>query len=182
MNRFIATEPTKCIGCRTCEIACALAHEPSHDVEALTPTHFEPRLHLIRTFQISTIVTCHHCEDAPCVNACPSGAIFYSYQSVQVDQSRCLGCKNCVVACPFGVMEVVTHPARRSFAGIEIQNGVKAEAHKCDLCINRAAGPACVEVCPTKALHVMDAGTLEETRRERQQRSALESSGIRAVA
>ncbi len=51
-----------------------------------------------------------------------------------------------VIACPFGAMEVVTDPAHRMFAGIEIPNGVKAEAHKCDLCIDRAAGPACVQV------------------------------------
>jgi len=182
MNRFIAADSNKCIGCRTCEIACALAHEPSHDIEALTPTHFEPRLHLVRTFQVSTMATCHQCEDAPCLHACPTGAIFHAGDVVQVDQSRCIGCKSCVIACPFGAMEVVTFPAHRVFAGIELPGGVKAEAHKCDLCANRAAGPACVEVCPTKALHVVDATALQATRRQRQQHSAIEPTSLGAVA
>lgn len=182
MNRFIAADSAMCIGCRTCEIACALAHEPSRDVETLTPTHFEPRLHLVRTFQVSTVATCHQCEDAPCLHACPTGAIFHSGDTVQVDQARCIGCKSCVIACPFGAMQVVTHPAHRVFAGVTIANGVKAEAHKCDLCAGRATGPACVEVCPTKALHIVDAALLEETRRQRQLHSALEPSGLSAVA
>ncbi|CAH2605556.1 putative electron transport protein HydN (plasmid) [Rhodovastum atsumiense] len=181
MNRFIVTEPAKCIGCRTCEVACVLAHEPTQNVEALSPTRFSPRLHVVRTLQVSTPVTCHHCEDAPCLNACPSGAIFYSGDTVQIDQSRCLGCKTCVVACPFGAMEVISRPAQRNFAGVELTNGVKAEAHKCDLCKNRAQGPACVSVCPTDALHVMDAAAMEEVRRRRQQRSALDSGTIGAV-
>jgi len=174
MNRFIVADSAKCIGCRTCEIACALAHEPSHEVGSITRTHFEPRLQLIRSFQVSTMATCHQCEDAPCLHACPMGAIFHGDEIIQVDQARCIGCKDCVIACPFGAMEVVTYPAHQLFAGIEIPNGVKAEAHKCDLCTDRATGPACVQVCPTKALHVVDAAVLESTRKQRQ--STLYSS------
>lgn len=173
MNRFVAADPMKCIGCRTCEVACAVAHEPSHNVESLTPTHFESRLHLVRSFQVSTMATCHQCEDAPCLRACPTGAIFHGREVIQVDQARCIGCKNCVIACPFGAMEVITHPAHQSFAGIEIPDGIKAEAHKCDLCAGRDAGPACVQVCPTKALHVVDTAMLEATRRQRQEHTVL---------
>jgi electron transport protein HydN len=181
MNRFIVSEPNKCIGCHTCEVACVLAHEPSHSVGALSPANFAPRLKLILSGSVSTPVTCHHCEDAPCLNACPSGAIFYSAGTVQVDQSHCLGCKTCVVACPFGVMEVVTHAVERTFAGLKMADGIKAEAHKCDLCINRDQGPACVQVCPTAALHVMDENMMADLQNERRQRSAL-SSGIAGSA
>ncbi|MBB5046225.1 electron transport protein HydN [Rhodopseudomonas rhenobacensis] len=173
MNRFIVSEPNKCIGCHTCEVACALAHEPSQTVGALTPSHFTPRIKLMQTLTVSTPVTCHHCEEAPCLKACPSGAIYYNVGTVQIDQSRCLGCKTCVVACPFGVMEVITQPTYRSFAGVTVADGVKAEAHKCDLCINREKGPACVEVCPTDALHVMDEAMMAELQRERRLRSAI---------
>jgi electron transport protein HydN len=177
MNRFIVSEPNKCIGCHTCEVACVLAHESSLSVEALTPANFAPRLKLVLSGKVSTPVTCHHCEDAPCLNACPSGAIFYSVGTVQVDQSRCLGCKTCVVACPFGVMEVITHEIHRTFSGLRVADGVKAEAHKCDLCIGRDQGPACVQVCPTAALHVMDNDMMAELQNQRRQRSAL-ASGI----
>ncbi len=177
MNRFITTEPAKCIGCLTCEIACVLAHESAPDIETLSPTNFEPRLHVVHSFQVSTPVTCHQCDDAPCLNACPSGAILYSRGTVQVNQTACFGCKNCVVACPFGAMDLLTHAAYTDIGGMRLQSGVKTEAHKCDLCVNRAAGPACVQVCPTKAIHVMDAARMEDTRLQRQQRSAIESDG-----
>lgn len=182
MNRLIVSEPSKCIGCRTCEIACVLAHSKSNDVDAMTKKDFAPRLKLIRTLAISTPVTCHHCDDAPCLNACPAGAIVYRADTVQVDQERCIGCKTCVVACPFGAMDVISVPAKRAFAGVQIANGMKAEAHKCDLCLGRDGGPACAEVCPTKALHVMDEAALETTRRLRQQRAAVEAATLGAVA
>ncbi len=181
MNRFIVAEASKCIGCRTCEVACVLAHTGKEDVEALAGREFNPRLKVLKTLTVSAPVTCHHCEDAPCVNACPSHAISYRDSTVQVDQSKCLGCKTCVVACPFGAMEVISRPAIRSFAGIVVADGVTAEAHKCDLCIDRAAGPACVAVCPTDALHVMDETRLAETRARRQLRSALEASNVDAA-
>ncbi len=181
MNRFIVAEPSKCIGCRTCEVACVLAHAPRENVDVLADVPFEPRLVVLKTLNISTPVTCRHCEDAPCANACPSHAIGYRDGTVQVDQSKCLGCKSCVVACPFGAMQVVTRPAVRRFAGITVADGVRAEAHKCDLCIDHAGGPACVKVCPTDALHEMDEARLAETRARRQLRTAVETAAIEAA-
>jgi len=175
MNRFIVAEPKKCIGCRTCEVACVLAHAGEAGVASLSPISFAPRLHVIKGMTVSTAVTCRHCEDAPCVNVCPSGAIIYSHNSVQVLQERCVGCKTCMVACPFGAMDVITVPVTKQFGGVSVKNGVKAQAHKCDLCDNNATGPACVAVCPTKALHVADRSTIDTTLRLRQERAAQES-------
>ena len=177
MNRFIAANPSKCIGCRTCEIACVLAHNGGRGVETLTPVSFRPRLKMTRTRDISMAVTCHQCEDAPCANACPTGAIVYRQNSVQVEQERCIGCKSCMMACPFGVMEVITLPAMRPFAGVTVAVGVKAEAHKCDLCVDRPGGPACVSVCPTKALEVLDQRDVEQSLRWRRERTAYEAVG-----
>lgn len=176
MNRFIVAEPPKCIGCRTCEVACVLAHTKTENVDVLTGATFRPRLKVLKTLKVSVPVMCHHCEDAPCVNACPSHAIAYRDDTVQIDQSKCLGCKTCVVACPFGAIEVVTRPATRSFAGLTVADGIRAEAHKCDLCIDHDGGPACVKVCPTDALHVMDAARLAETRAQRQLRAATDAA------
>jgi electron transport protein HydN len=174
MNRFIVAEPSRCIGCRTCEVACVLAHDAAGGVGLLAAATFAPRLRVIKSLNISTPVTCHHCDDAPCANACPSGAIVYRLNTVQVEQERCLGCKTCVVACPFGAMEVVTMPAERRFAGMTMTVGVKAEAQKCDLCIDHAGGPACIAVCPTDALHLMDEDYLQETLRHRREHAAAE--------
>lgn len=180
MNRFISTEPEKCIGCRTCEIACVIAHAPDHSVEHLSPANFKPRLQLIKTKGISAMATCHHCENAPCVNACPSKAIDYIQGTVQVNQGRCFGCKNCEIVCPFGAMEVLAHPAHTVVAGIEMNSGITSEAHKCDLCMGRPGGPACVEVCPTKALHVVDRSKLGDTRAQLQQRSVANMGALHA--
>lgn len=180
MNRFVAANPSKCIGCRTCEIACVLAHSNGAGVEGLAPESFKPRLRVVKTATVSTAVMCHHCEDAPCVNACPSKAIVYRQNSVQVEQERCLGCKSCVMACPFGAMDVMTVPAVKQFAGLTLSLGVKAQAHKCDLCVDRAGGPACVSVCPTKTLTVMDRACVDETLRLRRERAAIESADVAA--
>ena len=173
MNRFVAATASKCIGCRTCEVACVVAHDGAIGVAGLSKAVFKPRLTMISTGTISTVVTCHHCEDAPCLNACPSGAIVYRQNSVQIDQDRCVGCKTCVIACPFGAMSVISVPATRQFAGVTLAAGVKAQAHKCDLCSGREAGPACGSVCPTKALHVVDEADINETLRQRRERAAM---------
>ena len=158
-----------------------LAHDPTAINDGLPAPRFAPRLHVIRTRSISSPVTCRHCDDAPCLKACPSGAIYMSADTVQVEQSRCLGCKTCVVACPFGVMEVITQPVVRNFSGVRVADGVKAEAHKCDLCVNRDQGPACVQVCPTAALHVMDDDMMADLQVQRRQRTAL-GSGLTGAA
>lgn len=180
MNRFVAANPSKCIGCRTCEVACVLAHSDGAGVETLAPETFKPRIRMVKTANVSTAVMCHHCEDAPCVNACPNNAIVYRQNSVQVLQERCLGCKNCVMACPFGAMDVITVPAVKQFGGLSLSLGVKAQAHKCDLCVEHDGGPACVSVCPTKALTLMDRELMDETLRQRRERAAIEAAEVAA--
>lgn len=168
MNRFIDVDPGLCIGCRTCEIACALAHTTdlaAVDVGFTTPVvgaasevfaflGQAPRLNVIKTDTACMPVTCHHCDDAPCGAVCPNGAITQVQGTVQVNQDRCIGCKSCMLACPYGMMEIITMPATRPFAGLRWSAGTRALAHKCDLCIDRAQGPACVGACPTHALSV----------------------------
>ncbi len=178
MNRFVAADPAKCIGCRTCEIACAMAHKESDSPVLMTAELFNPRIKVVRTESVTTVVTCHHCEDAPCLRSCPEGAIFYREGTVQIDQSRCIGCKNCMMSCPFGVMEVIAKPATKTFAGVEIITGMKAQAHKCDLCVDRTNGPACVEACPTSALRVVDEASIAKAREELRVRTAIESVAV----
>lgn len=177
MNRFVIAEPAKCIGCRTCEIACALAHQGPDGDDVLTPRTFAPRLTVIRNASVTTPVLCRQCDDAPCVRACPSNAIVYSKDSVQVIQSRCVGCKTCVVACPYGAMNVVTLPQAPQASAVYATQRHKAEAHKCDLCVDRPTGPACIPACPTKALHLVDAEKMAATLRKRQEEAALNIAG-----
>lgn len=85
MNRFVIAEPDKCIGCRTCEVACVLAH-PTGAENDLTPENFRPRLRLVKGLKLTAPVQCRQCENAPCVNVCPTNALVYSADTVQLIQ------------------------------------------------------------------------------------------------
>lgn len=176
MNRFIIADANKCIGCRTCEVACVVSHQDNQDCASLTPETFLPRIHVIKGVNVSTATLCRQCEDAPCANVCPNGAISRDKGFVHVMQERCIGCKTCVVACPYGAMEVVVRPVvRNSGAGLNVR-AEKAEANKCDLCHHREAGPACMEVCPTHALIYVDRNKLEQLSAEKRRRAAMDST------
>lgn len=146
MNRFILTDPEKCIGCRTCEVACMMSHQSS-----ATPEAFTSRIRVVKGGTFTTAVGCHQCEDAPCANVCPTGAIYRAAGAWLVEQARCIGCKSCMVACPFGAMQVRVVEDR-------------VQALKCDLCAHREGGPACVEACPTHALRCIDPARLRAER------------------
>jgi len=146
MNRFILTDPEKCIGCRTCEAACMMSHQSS-----ATPEAFTSRIRVVKGGTFTTAVGCHQCEDAPCANVCPTGAIHRAAGAWLVEQARCIGCKSCMVACPFGAMQVRVV-------------GDRVQALKCDLFMHREGGPACVEACPTHALRCIEPARLRAER------------------
>ncbi len=105
MKSLIIVNPADCIGCRTCEVACVVAHPSEQELNADV---FLPRLKVQRLDSISAPVMCHQCENAPCVGACPVGALTMGEQVVQTNSARCIGCQSCVSACPFGMITI--HP------------------------------------------------------------------------
>lgn len=157
MNRFIIADPNRCIGCRTCEIACAMAH--NNDL-AISASSFSPRITVIREADITVPVMCKQCEDAPCAKACPTGALVRANGFVEIHEGRCIGCKSCIIACPFGAID------------ISMKAG-KASVIKCDLCVDNEAGAACISVCPTDALSVCDQLQLSELKQEKLLRTAI---------
>ncbi|MBJ6384499.1 formate-dependent uric acid utilization protein AegA [Enterobacter cloacae] len=162
MNRFIMVNGQECIGCRACEVACVMAHNGEQHV--LSERHFHPRITVLTSATRTSPVTCHHCENAPCAQSCPNGAITQHSDSVQVNQQKCIGCKACVVACPFGTMDMLVTPLEN--------DRVKASAHKCDLCLERPQGPACVENCPANVLTLATPAVLDNLAKSRRERSA----------
>ena len=152
MNKFIAAEAAECIGCHACEIACAVAHNQEN--WPLSHSDFRPRIHVVGKGQAANPVACHHCNNAPCVTACPVNALTFQSDSVQLDEQKCIGCKRCAIACPFGVVEMVD-----------------TIAQKCDLCNQRSSGTqACIDVCPTQALRLMDDKGLQQIKRQQEKR------------
>ncbi|MEI2267444.1 4Fe-4S dicluster domain-containing protein [Erwinia sp. CGal63] len=160
MNQFIVAQPEKCIGCHTCEVACAVAHTGS---PLLAAQRYFPRLNVIKSAQISVPVMCHQCDNAPCVAACPVAALYKGEEAIESRSQLCIDCKSCVIACPFGVIEIVSKPEETPLIV------------KCDLCAGQADGPACVRVCPTDALALISSARLTRRQRQKQQRAAKES-------
>ena len=112
--------------------------------------------------ELSAPVQCHHCEDAPCRNVCQMSAISRVDGRTVVDTLKCVGCRLCLMACPFGAIEFVPQPEGTrpvypgAFSGPEGWAGRRYHrANNCDLCVHRPEGPACVETCPQKALELV---------------------------
>jgi len=131
MPKTLIVTPDRCTACRTCELACSFRHGRPQ----------EPAVPRIRAFDMggeprNVVLTCFQCDDAACVRVCPVAALSRDERTgaVVVAEERCIGCGSCVVACPFGQIEVDPRTDH---------------AFKCDLC---GGSPACAAFCPTKAL------------------------------
>ncbi len=153
MNSFVIADPNKCIGCRTCMIACVVEHS-NENIFTQDPyeINFNPKLEVVKTSTVSVPIQCRHCEDAPCVNVCPNGGLVKENGAVKVIEEKCVGCKTCMIACPIGAIDLVS---LKEFDDNKLCFMERVKANKCDLCINSENGPACVRVCPTKAFKIV---------------------------
>ena len=79
----------------------------------------------------------------------------------------CIGCKSCVMACPFGAVSVATTQVPVLMGDVRVGSQTKSFVLKCDLCVDRPGGPACAEACPTKGLTLVDEERLAELTAER---------------
>jgi len=166
----IVADPARCMACRSCELACAQVHAGTDDVlEATMIRGAKPCVYIELAAGLAVPLQCRHCDDAPCVRVCPSGALWRASpnEPVLVEQDRCFGCGFCVEACPFGVVRLTT----AAVGDVQAQRRVVL---KCDLCNERRkAGlqPACVSACPTKALRLED---VDQRARDARRRTAAQ--------
>jgi formate dehydrogenase iron-sulfur subunit len=150
----ILIDISRCVGCNSCALACKETNDlPRSDqapeaLDAETYTYVQPVSMVTgRDETVTRYVKrqCMHCLDAACVSACPAAAMYSSGQGPVVYRAaRCLGCRYCGVGCPFSIPR------------FNWDDGLAPTINKCWMCYDRfVAGeqPACVEACPTGALH-----------------------------
>ena len=157
---FVTTDTTKCTGCKACELACFQAHNArSNKVGKTVGTvvvPVTPKLYVTVIPTASMPVQCKHCENSPCRAVCKQSAISKIGTQIVVDELRCIGCKDCLVACPFGAVTLLPLYAGGKPVTQPGSGEGKVAASKCDLCYTEADGPACVRACPNKALSIND--------------------------
>lgn len=144
MTRYaLVVDVNRCIGCDACTVACRAEND-------VPDGHWRTRIVQVdggpgRPGPVPLKWSCMHCTDAPCVQVCPTKATTHRPDGIVVtDPDRCVGCKYCMIACPYGA---------RYF---DEERGVP---DKCDLCADRLdAGqlPACVDTCVGRALSLAD--------------------------
>jgi len=137
----------RCLGCKSCELACAVAHSTSQNLvqaldefplakKRLAVLLLDEKNSLVRSN--SFVLQCRHCSQPACVDVCIAGGVAKDEATgvVTFNAERCVGCWSCTMLCPFGGIV-------RDIRG--------SRALKCDRCPDRDT-PACVEACPTRAL------------------------------
>ena len=130
----------KCIGCHACTTACKQEHEVPVGVFRTWVKQVE-KGQFPNTRRVFSVMRCNHCTDAPCVEICPTEALYIRSDGiVDFNKNRCIGCKSCMQACPYDALYI--DPETRTAA-------------KCNYCAHRTEiglEPACVNVCPEHAI------------------------------
>jgi anaerobic carbon-monoxide dehydrogenase iron sulfur subunit len=147
MSKSLVVDLDKCTGCRTCEMACSFMHYGEYN-----PVKSAIQVSIFAEDAFFVPVVCFQCKDPHCMEVCPTGALTKNDVNgafaVLVDKEKCVGCKMCTLACPFGCITI----------------GHESIAKKCDLC---GGQPECVVFCPTGAIQFQDEndGVLAKSRR-----------------
>jgi carbon-monoxide dehydrogenase iron sulfur subunit len=145
MAQYISVNHSVCTGCRECEVVCSLYHFGECNPERAA-------IRIIRREREGLVeplpLVCQQCEEALCIDACPTGALFRKGKggSVTVDEEKCTGCRECIDACPAGCIFI---------------DRKRDVAICCDLC---GGQPQCVELCHSNCLTIADADADEGER------------------
>jgi formate dehydrogenase iron-sulfur subunit len=167
MSKGMLIDTTRCIGCRGCQVACKAWNELDATPSGFSPTGTNPQHLDAHTFtrvifrdvalpdgkvkSVHVKRQCMHCNEPACASACPVGALQKTKEGpVTYADSKCIGCRYCMLACPFNVPKFQW-------------SAVAPYIRKCTFCADRqAAGqkPACVSTCPAEAITFGDRADL----------------------
>ena len=147
MNLGFLIDNRKCIGCHACTVACKSEHEVPIGVNRTWVKYVEMGAYP-DTRRLFSVLRCNHCEVAPCIEICPTSALYTRDNGiVDFDTQRCIACKSCMQACPYDALYI--DPDARV-------------AEKCNFCAHRieiGLEPSCVVVCPEEAIVFGDLGS-----------------------
>lgn len=162
---FIDTR--RCFGCHACEVSC----KAENDVPLgnfIRQTFYKDVGEYPQVARMFMPMSCQHCEDAPCIKACPCGALHKEAGgTVAVDYERCCGHGTCVEVCPYGAIYL---------------DPVAKQAVKCHNCYHRTENgmePACVPTCPSEAIYFGDLN--DEDSKIRRAMAQSEADGVENV-
>jgi len=151
----LAIDDERCTGCNTCMLVCSFVHEKVFNYE-------RSRIRVWRDDDKGVFipVSCEQCEDAPCVLICPTEALFKDEAGLVLrDPLRCIGCNECMLACPIGAIS--------RFDGMW---------RKCDLCASLGGIPYCAANCTAEALRYLPARVVAKEKAEKTAKRRLRSS------
>ncbi|MGQ9631092.1 MAG: 4Fe-4S dicluster domain-containing protein [bacterium] len=134
MNKILAINPDKCTNCKMCELACSMVK-----IGEFNPARSRIRVNAFPEDFAYIPLACFQCADAPCAKVCPAGALVGEPGLVRFDPDACIGCKMCILACPFGVIS------------FDVSKGIIAKCDACD------GDPECVRFCTPGAIEFKEA-------------------------
>jgi Fe-S-cluster-containing dehydrogenase component/formate-dependent nitrite reductase membrane component NrfD len=154
----------RCIGCHACTVACKEEHNIPVGVNRTWVKYVEKGVYP-DTRRHFAVLRCNHCDDAPCIEICPTVALFRRPDGiVDFDNERCIGCKSCMQACPYDALYIDPDrntAAKCNFDASRVEMGYK---------------PACEVVCPTQAIL---SGDLDDANSTISKRIAMEKVSVR---
>jgi len=168
----MVVDTKRCMGCHTCSLACKVENNQpdgiwwnrvltvgGSDIDTPSGVYPEVRLEFIT-------LACQHCENPACVKVCPVGATWKDEETglVMQDPEACIGCRYCMVACPYTGVRQFNFDEPQYSSGFAVGSEdatkhVKSTVEKCTFCAHRLAKgqlPACIEQCPARARHFGD--------------------------
>jgi formate dehydrogenase iron-sulfur subunit len=177
------TDTTVCIGCKACQVAChqwnelpaergpsaaslpVLSGDSYDNTRSFSDVNwrhvkfieqFSPDPNRVEAAWLMMSDVCKHCSGAPCLEVCPTGAILRTeFDTVYINDPACNGCRDCIAACPFGVIHV---------------SETKKVAQKCTFCYDRLKNdltPACAQACPTQSIRFGPLAEMRKVARDR---------------